>query len=310
MKTTYISWSGLVLLLLVLVSSSCKKDEEETLDLSRMFMPSGEIKAVGEETSVKLSWKAAAFTKSVDTTVSYTVEVSQDSLFQEAAVFSAVTDTTGITITNEDIAVRKKFYARIKTNGKNNSAGSNWLVSSGFSIRGTQLFLSASAIQESVILKWQKRAGLTKIIILKDKGTPIEVAVNDGDLDSENPEIGSKRIDGLTGGTKYYAELFSGKISMGVLEFKTQEPINTANLVDLSASTDPDILTTKLKNKEIPAGATILLARGMTYNIASEIQLDRSISIVSRSSFDTQAPVLYLTSNFNIEAQADIDSIV
>lgn len=273
-------------------------------------MPGGVIKATSEEAFVKLTWKAAAFTSSRDTTASYTVEVSQDSLFQEPAEYSAVTDTTGITITNEDIAVRKKFYARIKTNGKNNTAESNWLVSSGFSIRGTQLFLSATAIEESAILKWKMRSGLSKIVVTPKKGSVVEVVINDNDLDNGNPEVGAKRIDGLTGGTDYTAELFSGKVSMGVLQFETQAAISNANLVDLSGITDPDILATLLKNKEIPAGATILLARGMTYNIASEILLDRSISIVSKSSFDAPAPVLYMTSNFNIQAKAEIDSIV
>lgn len=311
MKTTYMSWSAMILLLSVMVSfSSCKKDEDESLNLSRMFMPGGEIKALSEESFVKLTWKAAAFTNSLDTTATYTVEVSQDSLFQEQAEFTAVTDTTGISITNEDIAVRRKYYARIKTNGKNSTAESNWLVSSSFTIRGTQLFLSATAIEESAILKWKKRSGLTKIVVSPKKGSAVEVPVSDNDTDSSDPATGSKRIDGLVGGTEYTAELFSGKISMGLLQFKTQAGINSANLVDLSGSTDPEILATKLKNKEIPAGATVLLARGMTYNIASEILLDRSVSIVSKSSFDVPAPVLYLTSNFNIQAKAEIDSIV
>lgn len=273
-------------------------------------MPGGEIKAASEESFVKLTWKAAAFTSSKDTTASYTVEVSQDSLFQEPAEFSAVTDTTGIIITNEDIAVRRKFFARIKTNAKNSTAESNWLVSSGFSIRGTQLFLSANVIEESAILKWQKRSGLSKIVVASKKGPAMEVVINDKDLDTSNPEVGAKRIDGLAGGTDYTAELFSGKISMGLLQFKTQSAINSANLVDLTGINDPDILTNKLKNKEVPAGGTILLSRGMIYNISSEILLDRSISIVSKSSFDAPAPVLYLTSNFNIEAKAEIDSII
>jgi len=312
MKTTYMSWSAMILLLSLMMISftSCKKDEDKSLDLSRMFMPGGEIKSVSEESFVKLTWKAAAFTSSQDTSISYTVEVSQDSLFQNPAEFTATTDTTGITITNENIAVRRKFYARIKTNGMNNSSESNWLVSSGFSIRGTQLFLSARAIEESAILKWQMRAGLTKIVIAPKKGAAREVTISDGDVDGANAKVGSKRIDGLVGGTDYTAELFSGKISMGILQFKTQAAINGANLVDLSGISDPDILTNKLKNKEIPAGATVLLARGMTYNIASEILLDRSVSIVSKSSFDTPAPVLYMTSNFNTEAKAEIDSIV
>lgn len=301
--------SILFLLLTVVMIQSCKKDEAKSPDLSRMFMPGGEISSLGGQTFVKLSWQAPSFTGRSDS-VSYTIEVSQDSTFQVPVEFSAVADSTGITITDENITVRRKYFARIKANGKGHTADSKWLVSTGFAIPGMQLFRSVQTVEQSAILNWEKRAGITKLSIIPESGTSFELPVTINDTDAADPSRGSKRIDGLAPGRKYAAELFSGKVSNGFVIFMTENAVNSANLVDLSASDDPAVLMNKLINKEIPAGGTVLLKRGMTYNLSSEVLLDRPVVITSRSSFDSQPPVIFFTSNLNVAEGNSIDSVI
>jgi hypothetical protein len=185
----------------------------------RMFMPSGEIKATSAETYVTLSWNASLYTKSTDSSITYTVQVSKDSLFNTIER-TYVTDTTGLIITQDSIPVRKKYYARIKTNAKENSPESNWLTSSSFKITGEQIFYAVreSEIKEiNVTLRWIVTAGLTKVVLTPATGSAIESVISAGEISS-----GVKTITGLTGGTTYEAEIFLGTKSKGYVTFTTE----------------------------------------------------------------------------------------
>ncbi len=129
---------------------ACKKKEDE-LGLSRQFMPSGDIAVSTADTLAMLSWKAALFTSG--TAVTYTVAISQDSTFATTA-HTFTTDTTGIRISDQYLVARKKYYARVRTDGKDTSSSSKWVYSKSFSITGEQLLLpiaDSNLIDKSVI---------------------------------------------------------------------------------------------------------------------------------------------------------------
>lgn len=201
----------------MLIYTSCKKDKVS--EPMRMFMPSGEIKATSAETYVTLTWNASLYTESTDSTVTYTVQVSKDSLFNTVER-TYVTDTTGLIITQDSIPVRKKYYARIKTNAKENSPESNWLTSSGFKITGEQIFYAVreTEIKEtSVTLRWIVTAGLTKVVLTPSTGSAIESVISAGEISS-----GVKTITGLTASTTYEAEIFLDTKSKGYVTFTTE----------------------------------------------------------------------------------------
>jgi hypothetical protein len=205
----------------MLVNSSCKKHTDA--EPMRMFMPSGEIKATSAETFVTLTWNASLYTQSTDKSVTYTVQVSKDSLFNtiERTYF---TDTTGLVITQDSIPVRKKYYARIKTNSKDNSPESNWLTSSGFKITGEQIFypVRETEIKETeVTLRWIVTSGVTKVVFTPATGPAIESVIT-----ASESSAGLKVASGLTAGTTYDVEIFQGTKSKGYLTFTTEA--NTA----------------------------------------------------------------------------------
>ncbi|RNI28285.1 DUF4957 domain-containing protein [Rufibacter immobilis] len=199
---------------------SCESDEEEQMELSRMFMPAGEIGASSGETSVELYWKASLNTEAATTT--YTVEVAKDTLFQTPVILTGQTDTAAITFTDAQLPIKEYFFARVKTNAKGNSPESKWLVSSRFRIRGEQIFspvVNTEIKDKTAILRWRESPGLTKIVVTPAGGTPTEVM-----LTPEQVAAREIKLTSLTASTAYTAEIFAGSVSKGVTSFTTTEP--------------------------------------------------------------------------------------
>lgn len=200
----------------ILLNVSCKKDNDA--GELRMFMPSGDIKATSTETYVTLSWNASLYTKSTDKSVTYTVQVSKDSLFNTVER-TYVTDTTGVKVTQDSIPARKKYYARVKTNSKDNSPESNWVTSSSFKITGEQIFytLRETEIKDvSVTLRWIITSGVTKVVFTPATGAAIESTIT-----AAESSAGVKVVTGLIAGTTYDVEIYAGTNSKGYLTFTT-----------------------------------------------------------------------------------------
>lgn len=300
-----ISNSLIPVILLGVLAISCKEDLDE-LEPMRMFTPAGEIKASSFETQVKLSWNPSLYT-TASNGVTYTVEVAADTLFETPVIVSVQTDTAGVVFTDDQLEVRKYYYARIKANALDSRPESKWVVSNRFRIRGEQIFLTpgpSDIIDNAVILKWKETAGLTKIVLTPEVGTPIQVTLSEADLAAR-----SKMIDKLKASTTYTAEIFRNNISKGVLTFRTKESTVGGNVIDLTDFTNrPSVLQDTLG--QIPSGSTVILKRGMTYNISSTTLLDRSVTIASENSFNPERATIFFTSNFDIAAGSAIDSVV
>lgn len=204
--------------ILLTVFAGCKKTKDETLNLPRQFMP-GTIKITAGETQAKLEWAASLFA-SAD--VTYTVEVSTDTLFQSAAPISRQTETPSIVLTESELAIETKYYARVKANAVNTTAESHWVHSNGFRITGEQIFsavLDAELKDKSVILRWRNYAGLTRIVLTPASGSAQEITLTADDVSAN-----MKLIEGLTPQTPYTATIYLNNLRKGIITFTTKEP--------------------------------------------------------------------------------------
>src|SRR5688572_27800982 len=292
--------------LVIVFLAACEKETEiEDPNLPRMFTPVGLRLTVGQ-TQVKIEWNPSLFSQGKD--VQYTVEISKDSSFQTAPAFTKTVDTTFILVTDADIAIRQRYFARIKANATGSSAGSNWIVTVPFTMTGEQIFIvpvpEADIIDNAVILRWTTTPGVSKIVITPPTGSPVDVVISAADNTA-----GFKLIGNLTGSTTYSAEIFAGTRSKGLLSFTTKPTITGANIIDLRGIVGrPSVLADTIPI--IPSGSIVILKRGLTYNITATTNLNKSLTILSGADFIADLATIFLGSNFNLTAGAAIDSLV
>lgn len=306
-KNTYLLLPAVFLMLLTMIA--CEKDDDVATGPKRMFTPSSDIKSVSGEKSVTLTWQPSLYTQDIEET--YTVEVAADTLFETPIVYEAETDTSGIIITDEHLAVRTPYFARVKANAYGSREESGWVVSSRFMIRGEQIFLplgSTDVMYNLVTLSWRESDGITKIVItpVNEMGEPVGEAIAT-DLEEEDILNGKRSISGLAPETTYRAEIFAGQASKGTITFTTiKEPEEGA--IDLTGITDrPSVLQDTLL--QIDAGSVVVLKKGVTYTIDETVKLDRSVKIMSEITTDPGKAKIYFTSNFDIEGGSNIDFI-
>ncbi len=119
----FINTSSKYLLLLftaIVLISSCKKEEEENLDPPRLFKAS-DIAITAGQTSAAIKWAIPLF--SAGKPLSYTVDFSTTADFATIA-YTKVVDTAGIVVTEDNIAIRTPYFARIKANAYENQPDS------------------------------------------------------------------------------------------------------------------------------------------------------------------------------------------
>lgn len=240
---------------LALSIASCKKSDDVPTDPARIFKP-GDLSVSASATSARLKWVQPLLSNGK--TFKYTVDFAKDSLFS-AVAFTATSDTLGYTVTEENIAVRTKYFARVRANAAGDQPASKYIVSSGFTLTGTQLYaaLRDNEIKENgVTLRFTPTVGLSSIVLTPTTGTAVTVALSVADA-----AAGLKVITGLTGGVRYSAELFAATKSKGLLSFTTSAP--TAYTSKLSPGDD---LATAIANA--PNGAVIGLNPG-TYDLSA-----------------------------------------
>ncbi|WP_199119372.1 DUF4957 domain-containing protein [Pedobacter sp. ASV28] len=284
MKTNIILNKGWQLLLLVALTAlvyACKKnDPNEGLEEPRLFKPS-RISIKTTQSSAKITWTAPLLTSNLK--LSYATEFSQDSTFATSE-FSLQTDTAGVTVDDDKLKVRKKYYVRIKTLSTNNQPESNWLVSSSFSISGEQLFLPIRELEikeTQVTLRWKPTTGLNKITLTRDGGNTMDYTIS-----GTEGTTGVKLITGLDAGVKYTAEIYEGVKSKGILTFNTLSP--TVYAVTLNPGDDIVAAVNAAANDAIiglnpgtySAGTSVftLLQKSVTLKSTSGNPLDTKIN--------------------------------
>lgn len=289
----------------LLVLASCQKKYDSDFTLSRQFISSGFSITEGE-TSVRVQWAPALFTNGKD--VNYTIEVSTSPTFQGTPAYTKQVDTNFVVISSTELQIRQPYYARVKTLASGSTSESGWVVSPSFIIKGEQIFRApvpeADIIDRAVILRWTTTPGITRIVLTPQGGTATEVAVTAADNTA-----GFKLIENLTSNTTYTAEIFAGTTSKGFLSFKTKTTITGTSVIDLRGITGrPSVLADTIP--VVPSGSIIILKRGLTYNISSATSLNKSLTILSGTDFIPDRATIYFTSNFNLTANATIDSLV
>lgn len=221
----------LILLSAMAFMASCKKDDpNKDLAPPRLFKPSG-ISVKTTATSAKITWTPSLF--STGQKLTYTAQFSQDSTFATSE-FSLQADTAGLTVTDDKLTIRKKYYMRLKANAYNDQPESNWVISSGFTIIGEQFFLPVRDLElkeTSVTLRWTVTAGLTSIALGPKGATATSYPISASEV-----VAGIKVFTTLTAGTDYTAELFAGTKSKGLLNFST--PAATAYTIILNSGAD------------------------------------------------------------------------
>lgn len=272
-------------LLLTLGVVSCKKDNDsENYELVRNFMP-GDVSVTAGDTIAILSWRASLYTAGKD--VSYTLDLSKDSLFQGTPDYSITTKSTSITVNDRQLAVKQKYFARLKANAVDNSEESKWVYSSGMTpLRGEQVFLpvlDGEVTESKVTLRWRLVHPISKITLTTAAGTKTDVTV-----DATESAAGKKTITGLSPKTKYTAAIFSGAAQKGDYTFTTFSDIPTgAGVVMVQATDDLAAMIAAATTN-----TTFVLLQGTKYGTATTITLPANISISIWGQSGPNRPIL------------------
>lgn len=273
------------ILLLALSFGSCKKDNNDNYELVRNFMP-GDISVTSGDTIATLSWKASLYTTGIS--VSYTVEISKDSLFAGTPDLSQVINGISMNVTDRQLLVKQKYYARIKANASgNNTTESKWVVSSSMvPIRGEQIFLpvlDGELTESNVTLRWKALSGVSKITLTTSAGAKTDVTVS-----AAESAAGKKTITGLTPKTTYTAAIFAGTAEKGNYTFSTFADIPTgANVVMVGAT---DNLATMLA--AATTGTTFVLLQGTKYTTDAAIVIPNNVSFTIWGQTGPNRPIL------------------
>lgn len=272
-RYTYRVLAGCFMALLVSFGTvSCKDDKAlEDFEPQRVFTPVN-VKVVNGETQATLTWNPSLFTQGKDAT--YTVEVAKDQAFS-AIEHTMVVNSAQAIITDEHVAIKQPYFARIKANPIGSSAASNWITSPEFRITGEQIFLpiqSAEVKDKSVVLRWRQTAGLTKITLKTAAGSTTDYTITAAELTALE-----KTITGLTASTAYTAEIFAGNKSKGTTAFTTKEPSIFTTIVtngtELEAAVanaaNGDVIGLEPGVYDISAAATVISAKHITIQSVS-----------------------------------------
>lgn len=275
-----ISWKLTVLVLIAATLNACKKSEDQPDEPARLFKPS-EVKITSGETRAKLTWTVPIM--ATGKALKYNIDFSTDSTFATVK-YTTTSDTAGVTVTEDNIPVRTKYYARVKAAATADQPESKYVRSSVFQLTGTQLFSAVrdNDIKETnVTLRFTPTIGLSTIVLTPINGNAVTATLNAADA-----LAGVKLISGLTAGTPYSAELFADTKSKGLVIFTTLVPTNYT--VRLNPGDD---LATAITNAA--DGATIGLNPG-TYTLATTSFITRkTITIKSTSGNPSDTKVNY-----------------
>jgi len=270
----------IILLMMILGISSCKKTEDLPAEPARIFKPS-DVKIAAGETTAKLTWTTPILSGSQK--LKYSIDFATDSLFSTIK-YTTISDTTGVTVTEDNLSVRTKYFARVKAVATATQPESKYVLSTAFQLTGVQLFLAVrdNEIKETgVTLRFTPTTGLTSIVLTPATGAAVTAALSTGDASA-----GLKAITGLTAGTRYSAELFAGTKSKGIITFTTLAP--TSYTVRLNPGDDLAAAITNAAN-----GAVIGLNPG-TYTLsATTFITQKTITIKSTSGNPNDTKVNY-----------------
>jgi hypothetical protein len=291
-----------LLLLTTLLLTACKK-EEVLPDALRLFRPvSTKEGLVSPSNYIEAKWQA------VKDAASYTVELSRDT-FKTVDV-SLTLDTNYVIF--ENLKYFQLYQVQVRANASNEAKNSKFSYLGAIKTPKFPTILNTPTINDvtdaAVKVSWTN-AGATvtkiKVYLDSDRSTLIkEVTLNSTDVTNQY-----KIVSGLLGSKSYYMELYSNTTLRGYDIYNTKAPFSGV-IVDLrDIENRPNILVDTLP--VVPSGSTIILKRGLVYNVPAAYDLDRTVIIVSGDDLlNPNQATINLVSNFNVKASSNIDSIV
>lgn len=295
------NYALVVVLSTAFMFTACIKDKQaEGGAPDRLFRPTikGSLSADGNY--INASWEKVA------AAVSYTLQLSKDTF--KTIERTVTVDTSAVLLQN--LLWDKLYQLQVRANASDSTKSSKFGSLGAIKTPKFPSILQAfnpngDATDEAVKVSWvTSGATVTSIKVLKLDSTLVkDVALTPTDVTNQY-----KIITGLTSSSSYIIELFSGTTLRGYDTYTTKAPL-VGTIVDLrNIDGRPSVLSDTIPS--IPSGATVLLKRGQTYNIASAVSLSKSVVIRSGDdlSVSSQATI-YFTSNFNFAAGAVIDSI-
>jgi hypothetical protein len=279
--------------------AACKKDS--TFEQVRLFRPVVKDALESGGNWVRASWQPIKDAKS------YTVQLSRDTF--RTILKSVNLDTTVYLFDN--LEWNKMYQVQVRANAADTNFNSK--MSNLGSIK-TPLFptiLNTPGISDvsenAVKVSWTTGgAAVTTVKILKasDSSEVTSVTLTPAEVAAQ-----FRIISGLAPSTGYIIFLYSGTSVRGWADFSTKAPL-AGNLIDLRGITGrPSVLSDTIPL--IPSGSIVILKRGEIYNIATAVNLSKSITILSGTDLlVTGQATITMPSNFNITSGSMIDSIV
>jgi len=280
----------------IALAIGCKKTDD--LGDSRLFRPviAGQLSA--DSNTIAAAWQRIGGAKS------YELQISRDTFKTIDKSFTL--DTNAIAI--KELLYNQLYQLQVRAIASDTVLNSKWSYLGA--IKTLTSILKNPAVDDitlnSVRVRWTtKGSPVTSVKIVKksDNSTAAQVTLTPTDITNEYVVVG-----GLSSNTLYTINLYSGSDLRGYVDFTTKAPF-TGSVIDLTGITGrPSVLADTIPT--IASGSIVLLKRGQTYNIASSINLSKSITITSAPDLTIpQQAKIYFTSNFNFAASAVIDSI-
>lgn len=320
MKTTSLYKIAIITILSGIIATgivSCKKYNDWDADSSynRLFMPS-ELTALVDGVNLTLKWKAKPNTNL------YTVEFSKDSLKFGTIVkkysIPGVKSADGyLFVVPDQFDALTQYSVRIQgmdTTGMQNP--SNW-VATTFKSGKFPSILNTPTISditdEAIKVSWTNTGdAATTIKVLKAGDSSLVQQVSLSATDVANQY---KVVSGLKPGTGYIVYIYSGNTVRGWYNFSTKATL-AGTIIDLRSITNvPGILADTLP--DIASGSTVILKKGMVYEMTSNYAFNKTVSIISGDDLNTTDPatIYFKTttastgSNFDVASGSVIDSI-
>jgi hypothetical protein len=209
---------SIVGLLYILVS--CKKEQPGQTELPYLFRPIGFAVSVNK-TVATITWNP------IDSAVSYTLEISQDSLlFQNIIKSEVLTSTTYII----ELAGNTRFSARVKANASNPDKNSKFNQTLTFKTPSENLFNGYSSYmygQGAASIAWLPAANVTKLLFKATGKTDISLTIADNEK-----AAGKKSCTSLPNGV-YTVDLYNNDILRGAITLTIEGDVWLNNGDDL-----------------------------------------------------------------------------
>jgi hypothetical protein len=316
MKTTSLYKISLITILAGIIATgivSCKKynDWEADESYKRLFAPS-EFTALVDGVNLTLKWKAKPNTNT------YTVEFSKDSLkfttIVRKYVMTGVKSADGYLFDIPDQLDPQTLYSvRIQGQDSAGTVPSNWTAITFRSGKFPSI-LNTPAISditdEAVRVSWANTGDApTTLKVLKAGDSSLVQQVTLAGTDVTNQ---AKVISGLKPGNGYIVYIYSGNTVRGWYDFSTKATL-AGTIIDLRGITNvPGILADTLP--DIASGSTIILKKGMIYEMKSNYAFNKTVSIISGDDLSSTAQAIINfvgtgANNFDVANGSVIDSI-